>query len=61
MITYKSADNFEIHIHIILKTKTDIFELHIQFKDTMNPLQLFVEKCQLFNQNNQWINSIVNH
>ena len=27
----------------------------IDFKDKINPLQLFVEKRQFFNQNNQWL------
>ena len=31
------------------------------FKDTINPLQLFVEKCQFFNQNYQWLNNIIYH
>ena len=30
-------------------------------KDTVNPLQLFVEKRQSFNQNNQWLNNIIYH
>ena len=28
------------------------------FKDTIYPLELFVEKRQFFNQNNQWLNNI---
>ena len=31
----------------------------ISFKDTINPLQLFVEKLQFFNQNNQWLDNII--
>ena len=31
------------------------------FKDTINLLQLFVEKGQFFNQNNQWLNNIIYH
>ena len=27
-------------------------------KDAINPLQLFVEKRQFFNQNNPWLNNI---
>ena len=30
-----------------------------QFKDTINPLQLFVEKRQFFNQNNQRLNNTI--
>ena len=30
-------------------------------KDTINPLELFIEKLQFFNQNNQWINNIIYH
>ena len=28
-------------------------------KDTINPLQLFVEKHQFFNQKYQWLNNII--
>ena len=31
---------------------------HCILKDSINPLQLFVEKRQFFNQNNQWLNNI---
>ena len=30
-------------------------------KDKINPFQLFVEKHQFFNQNNQWLNNIMYH
>ena len=30
-------------------------------ENAINPLQLFVEKCQFFNQNNQWLNKIIFH
>ena len=32
---------------------------NLKFKDTINPLELFVEKRQFFNQNNKWLNSII--
>ena len=35
--------------------------LRKRFKDTINPLQLSVEKRQFFNQNNQWLNNIIYH
>ena len=38
-----------------------IFIFYPWFKDTINPLQLFVEKHQFFNQNNQWLNNIIYH
>ena len=30
-------------------------------KDTINHLQLFVEKRQFFSQNNKWLNNIIYH
>ena len=30
-------------------------------EDTINPSQLFVEKRQFFNHNNQWLNNIIDH
>ena len=30
-------------------------------KDTINPFELFVEKRQFFNQNNQWLYNITYH
>ena len=32
-------------------------------EDTINnkPLQLFFEKCQFFNQKNQWLNNIIDY
>ena len=31
------------------------------FKDTINLLQVFVEKRQFFNQNKQWLNNIISN
>ena len=36
-------------------------KLQALFKDTINPLEMFVEKRQFFNQNNQWLNNIIYH
>ena len=36
-------------------------KLQKMFKDTINPLPLFVEKRWFFNQNNQWLNNIINY
>ena len=33
----------------------------LNIKDTINPLQLFTEKRQFFNQNNEWLNNIIYH
>ena len=35
--------------------------LDSELKDTINPLQLFVEKRQFFSQNNKLLNNIVYH
>ena len=35
--------------------------ISILVNDTANPLQPFVEKCQFFNQINQWINNTIHH
>ena len=32
-----------------------------ELKDTINPLQLFVEKRQFLNKKNPWLNNIIYH
>ena len=44
-----------------LKTCKGLYELLKIIKDTINPSQLFIEKRQFLNQNNQWLNNIINH
>ena len=38
-----------------------INEVNNLLKDTINPLELFVEKRQFFSQNNEWLNKIIYH
>ena len=33
----------------------------LSLKDTINPLKLFVEKREFFNQNKHWLNNIIYH
>ena len=44
---------------LVKYSKNKISSLSV--KDAINPLQLFVEKRQIFNQNNPQLNNIINH
>ena len=35
--------------------------MYVDLKDKINPLQLFVEKHQFFNQNSQSLNNNIHH
>ena len=51
----------QVHeVHQLAKTITFFF-IDVFLKDAINPLQLFVEKRQFFNPNNQWLNNIIYH
>ena len=52
---------FEEHLRTATSDDWQIIVCWTIFKNTTNPLQLFVEKHQFFNQNNQWLNNIINH
>ena len=50
-----------LKVIIINEVNRDDAEVPRPNKDAINPLQLFVEKHQFFNQNNQWLNNIMYH
>ena len=49
---------------VVRDVSNQLYSGHFRVKntrDTINVLQLFVEKRQFFNQNNQWLNNIIYH
>ena len=50
-----------LHVIAFWNFKTVIYAIAKLFKDKINPLQLFVEKRQVFIQNNPWLNNIMYH
>ena len=46
---------------VLLKIHIKPKKIFYHFKDTINPLELFAEICEFFNQNNQRLNNIIYH
>ena len=58
--TASSSSSFKLDL-VDLTVFPDLNLRLTKFKDTIDPLQLFVEKRQFFSQNNQSLNNIIYH